>query len=72
MPGNDEARKRYKALQRRHKRAKNRSAAQTPTPVGDRKAADSGPSTLWAGHTLWAWSDTKFATLADVWPGVPL
>ena len=64
----DEAGKRYVALKRRARRARAAAEARQPvsgfpTPVGGRKAADSDR------HTLWAWCDTKFATLADVWPG---
>ncbi len=65
----DEARARYVALERRRRRARNRFAAgssgrygperpPTPTPVGDRKAADGGRQRSGIG-----------ATLADVWPG---
>ena len=63
----DEAGKRYVALKRRARRARKNGSLSghkaVITPVGDRKAADSDR------HTLWAWCDTKFATLADVWPG---
>jgi hypothetical protein len=55
----DEARKRSVTTQRRLKRAKKRSANGKPPYLP--RGVDQ--------HTLWIWSDTKFATLADVWPG---
>ncbi len=57
----DEARKRQVTLKRRLKRAKDRAAKGYP-PYRPRGAPVDQ-------HTLWVWSDTKFATLADVWPG---
>ena len=57
----DEARKRSVATKRRLMRANKRAAnGKRPYFRGDEKIEQ---------HTLWAWCDTKFATLADVWPG---
>lgn len=63
----DDAGKRYKALTRRRRRAKNRSAVEglgppphtRAAPAGNRKAADSGS----------LFGVPRLGTLADFWPG---
>ncbi len=57
----DEASKRQVTVKRRLSRAKKRAAKGKPPYFPRNVAVDQ--------HALWAWSDTKFATLADVWPG---
>ncbi len=59
----DEARKRQVTIKRRLKRATKR-AAKGKQPYFPRDARVDQ-------HTLWVWSDSKFATLADVWPETP-
>jgi hypothetical protein len=57
----DESRKRQVTIKRRLMRAKKRAAkGRMPYLTRDSRIDQ---------HTLWIWSDTKFATLADVWPG---
>ncbi len=61
----DQARKRHVTIKRRLSRANKRASKGLPSYRRPRDARVDQ-------HTLWAWSDTKFATLADVWPGARL
>jgi hypothetical protein len=56
----DEARKRQVTIKRRLNRAKKRAAKEKQPYLHDARVDQ---------NTLWVWSDTKFATFADVWPG---
>jgi hypothetical protein len=57
----DEAGKRQVTIKRRTNRAKKRAAKGKQPYLPRDSRIDQ--------HILWVWSDTKFATIADVWPG---